>query len=187
MTKKEFWKSAMNWGMICGVALFVISLISWVLKLEVNKMNWAAELMRFAVIFVLILYTGRRNAAMTGSEGYPYGRAVGFIFAMMLFAGIVAGVGQFLMANFIARDYYDALNAAQFETALRMYQGTPMEVRISEMGDQMVRMLANPFVLIVSMVANFVIKGGFLGVIMGVFIKRNPDIFASTGYGATNE
>lgn len=178
MTKKQFWQSASNWGMVCGVGLFVISLMSWALKFTTGGFNWP-ELLRFGLIFGLILYTGRRNAAVAGAEGYSYGRAVGFVFAMMMFAGIVAGVGEFLMSNFIARDYYDGINAAQIETALRVYQGTPMESRIASMSGQMARMLSNPFVLIFSAIINCVIKGGFLGLILGAFVKRNPHVFAA--------
>ncbi len=185
MTTKQFWQRASNWGMICGAGLFAVSLISWALKFTAGDFNWP-ELMRFALIFVVILYTGRQNAALTALDGYPYGRAVGFIFATMMFAGIVAGVGEFLMANFIARDYYDALSAERVETIMGMYNGTPMEGQIASMSDQIVRMLANPFVLIFGSVFDYVIKGGFLGLILGAFVKKNPDIFASGTPGGTN-
>ena len=184
MTKKQFWQNASNWGMICGAGLFVISIVSWLLKLDSGSASWLAELMRFALIFAVIWVSGRRNAAMAGPEGYPYGRAVGFIFATMMFAGIVAGVGQFLMTNFIAREYYDALNAQQLEVALAMYRGTPMENQLMDMRDMMVRMLSNPLLLIFGSVINYVIKGGLLGLILAAFFKKNPDIFVGAGAGA---
>ena len=187
MTKKQFWQSASNWGLICGAGLFAISILAWLLKLDNGSMSWVAEFMRFVLIFAIIFYTGRRNAAIAGAEGYSYGRAVGFVFAMMMFAGIVAGVGQFLMSNFIARDYYDVLNAAQSEAILRMYQGTPMESQMVSMGDQMVRMLSNPFLLIFGSVLNFVGKGGFLGLILCAFVTKKPDIFADNTSTPANE
>jgi hypothetical protein len=166
--------------MITGLALFVISLGSWALKLG-GERNWVAELVRFGVILGVILYAGRQNVRLAGAAGYPYGRAVGWIFAMMMFAGIVAGVGEFLMANFIARDYYDQMAAAQLEGILKVYQGTPMESQMITAGDQMARMLSNPFVLIFGSVFNWVIKGGFLGLIVAAFIKKDPDMFAAAG------
>ncbi len=172
MTEKEFWRSASNWGMICGLALFVVSLISWGLELEANNKTWTIQLLHFLVICPLLLYTGFRNARLSGPQGYSYGRAVGYIFAMMMFAGIVAGVGQFLMANFIARDYYDALYSAQVNAMVAVSPS------LAEMADRMVRMLANPFVLILGSVFDLVIKGGFLGLILAAFIKKNPDFFA---------
>ncbi len=94
MSKKQFWQNASNWGMICGGGLFVISIIAWVFKFSPSGANWP-EFLRFALVFAIIWLSGRRNAALAGPAGYPYGRAVGFIFATMMFAGIVAGVGEF--------------------------------------------------------------------------------------------
>jgi cytochrome c oxidase assembly factor CtaG len=177
MTKKDFWRSASNWGMIVGAALFVVSLISWGLKFEANKMGWPVELMHFAVICPAILYTGFRNAQLSGPEGYPYGRAVGYIFAMLMFAGIVYGVGRFLMVNFIARDYYDAINAEAVQALAQAYQGSPMY-------DQMIsisRWITNPIVLIVAGVIEMVCKGGVLGLVLAAFFTKKPDLFATAG------
>lgn len=176
MTKKEFWRSASNWGLICGAALFVTNIIAWLLKLEQNQMGWPIELMHFAVICSLILYTGYRNAHLCGPrEGYPYGRAVGYIFAMLMFAGIVYGVGRFLMMNFIARDYYDAINAKAMEVMVAAYQGSPMAEQISLMG----RMMTNPIVLIIVGIIEMVCKGGVLGLVLAAFFNRKPDPFAA--------
>ncbi len=178
MTNKQFWQRASNWGLICGGALFVMNLIGWALKLETTS-TWLYELLLFIVICPVIVYTGRKNAQLAGPEGYSYGRAVGFVFAMMLFAGIVYGVGRFLIVNFIARDYYDALNAQTMETALAVYRNTPMYDQMLGMRDMMVGMMANPFILIINGIWGLVIKGGFLGLILCAFLKKNPDIFAA--------
>ncbi len=178
MDNKKFWQRASNWGLVCGGALFVMNLIGWALKLETTS-TWLYELLLFIVICPLIIYTGRKNAQLAGPEGYSYGRAVGFVFAMMMFAGIVYGVGRFLMVNFIARDYYDALNAQAMDTALTMYQNTPMYDQMLGMRDMMVRVMANPIILIFQGVSGLVFKGGFLGLILCAFLKKNPDIFAT--------
>ena len=178
MTTKQFWQSASNRGFLCGAALFAINVVGWALKLEATG-SWYYELLLFIVICPFILYTGRRNAALAGPEGYPYSRAVGYVFATMLFAGIVYGVGRYLMVNFIARDYYDALNATALEAAIKMYQGTPLESQMAVMRDQMLGMLSNPFMIIFQSVFGLVCKGGFLGLILGAFIYKKPDIFAS--------
>jgi hypothetical protein len=176
MTKKEFWKRASNWGMICGLALFAVSLISWGFQFEARKIGWPIELMHFAVICPLILYTGFRNARMSDPQvGYPYSRAVGYIFAMLMFAGIVYGTGRFLMTNFIARDYYDAINMEAMQRMVDMYQ--------APMADQVERMytvlMTNPISLILLGVIEMVIKGGFLGLIVCAFLTKKPDFFAA--------
>jgi hypothetical protein len=178
MTKKQFWQSASNWGMICGAALFVIGLISWGLKLEAGKMNWAVELMHFAVICPLILYTGFRNARLSGPQGYSYGRAAGYVFAMMMFAGIVWGVGQFLMVNFIARDYYDAIMSANLEAQLAQLAGSPQYDQMLPIFEKISRLSTNPIFLILNCTLTLVFKGGFLGLILAAFVKKNPDMFS---------
>ncbi len=177
MTKKQFWQNASNWGLITGAALFVTNIIAWLLKFEQNQMGWPVELMHFAVICSLILYTGYRNTRLCDPrEGYPYGRAVGYIFAMLMFAGIVYGVGRFLMVNFIARDYYDAINAKAMETMAAAYQGSPMAEQIRSMS----RWLTNPIVLILSGIIEMVIKGGVLGLVLAAFFNRKPEPFAAS-------
>jgi hypothetical protein len=174
MTKKDFWRSASRWGLILGLALFVMGLLSWLLKLEENKTGWAVELLKFVVICPAILYTGFRNARLAGPKGYPYNRAVGYIFAMMMFAGIVYGIGRFLMMNFIARDYYDAIMETG-RAALDAYRNSPQY----DMMVSMTRWGTNPIVLIVSGVLEMVVKGGLLGLILAAFFKKNPDMFAN--------
>jgi hypothetical protein len=181
MTKKQFWQSASNWGLICGAALFLISILSWVLTRDTGTPSSWAELVRFVVILAIILISGRQNARLAGPEGYPYGRAMGWILAMMMFAGVVAGVGEFLMANFIARDYYDGLVAAQMEIVLKVYEGTPMLDQAISMTDTFARMMFNPLVLIFGSVLTWVGKGGFLGLIVAAFIKKDRDPFAAAG------
>jgi hypothetical protein len=178
MTKKDFWRSASNWGLICGAALFVMNIVGWLLKLETTSGGWLYELLLFIVICPLIIYTGRRNAALCGAEGYSYGRAVGYVFAMMLFAGIAYGVGRFVMVNFIARDYYDAISAGSFDALLQAYQGTPMEEQMITMRHQGLRLMSNPIVLIINGIIMLVCKGGFLGLILSPIFTRKPDFFA---------
>jgi hypothetical protein len=181
MTTKEFWKSASNWGFIGGAALFVANLIGWGLKLEAGN-SWLYELLIFLVLCPLIIVTGRRNAAAAGAAGYSYGRAVGYVFAVMLFAGIVYGVGRTLMTNFIAESYYTELFSGQIDKGLAVYQSTPM---YDSMRDTMLGMNRNPFWLIFSGVFEMVFKGGFLGLVVCAFVTRRPDIFAGAGAAAS--
>ena len=178
MTTKQFWQSASNRGLIGGAALFVMNLIGWGLKLETGG-TWLYELLLFIVICPLIIYTARKNAKLSGAEGYPYGRAVGFVFAMMLFAGIVYGVGRYLMVNFIAPEYYEALNAKSMDAVLQVYYNTPMYDQLLSMRETALGWMRNPLYLIFSEVFNLAIKGGFLGLILCAFLQKKPDLFAA--------
>jgi hypothetical protein len=182
MTKKQFWQSASNLGFLGGAALFAVNLIAWPLKLESGS-GLGLELMKFVVICTLIVLTAKRNATASGPEGYSYGRAVGFVFAMMMFAGIVYGVGRFVLMNFIASEYYNTLNEQTVDAfLLGMSAALPSEQLDMYIGQRelFLGMLTNPFFLIFQGILELVIKGGFLGLVVCAFFTRKPDIFADT-------
>lgn len=179
MTGKQFWQTASNWGFLGGAALFAMNLIGWALKLEANH-GWMYELLLFIAICPLIIITGKRNAAAAGPEGYSYGRAVGFVFAMMMFAGVVYGVGRFLMINFIGPEYYGKLNEEMIDALILVYSNFPQFDLMIEQRSMMLGWLSNPFYLIFESVFGLVIKGGFLGLVLCAFVYKKPDIFADT-------
>ena len=177
MTKKQLWQTASNWGFLVGAGLFAMNLIGWGLKLETTN-SWLYELLLFIVICPMIIYTGKRNAHHSGSEGYSYGRAVGFVFAMMMFAGIVYGVGRFLIINFMGLEYYSVLNATAIDNAFVLYRNFPQFDTMLEMRSTMLAWLRNPFYLIFEGVVGMVFRGGFLGLVLCAFVYTKPDIFA---------
>ncbi len=186
MTNKQFWQTSSNFGFLLGAALFAMNIIGWALKFEANH-SWMYEFLMFIVICPMIIYTGKRNARNAGPEGYGYGRAVGFVFAMMIFAGIVYGVGRFLMINFIAPEYYAALNEKAIDSIFLIYRSMPQFDNMLEMRDTMLGWLRNPFYLIFEGVLGLVIKGGFLGLVLCAFVYKKPDIFADTTHNQDNE
>ena len=185
MTNKQFWQSASNWGFLGGAALFAANLIGWGLKLEATG-SALYELLLFVVLCPLIIVTGRRNAAAAGGTGYPYSRAIGYVFAMMMFAGVVYGVGRFLMVNFIAAEYYAEINSRAIDTALTVYRSTPMYDQVLAMRDTALGWFRNPFYLIFASVVEMVFKGGFLGLVLCAFVVRKPDIFGGGANGQVN-
>ncbi len=177
MTRKQFWQTASNWGFLIGAGLFAMNIIGWALKLEATN-SWLYELLLFVVICPMIIYTGKRNARNAGPDGYSYGHAVGFVFAMMMFAGIVYGVGRFLIINFMGLEYYSAINESAIDNAFMIYQNFPQFDSMLEMRDTMLGWLRNPFYLIFEGVIGMVFRGGFLGLVLCAFVYTKPDIFA---------
>ncbi len=48
-----------------------------------------------------------------------------------------------------------------------------------DMYTKVARMMTNPFVLMIISAISMMIRGGFLGLILCAFLKKNPDIFAN--------
>ena len=121
---------------------------------------------------IAIYASGKRNLAMYPS-GYTYGRSVGFIFAMLLFAGIVAGVGAFLLHAYIAPDYYSALLDDAFDKVL--LQGGANDVMIDavdKVRPMALGLFKNPFYCIFNEIINLAIKGGLLGLVLAIMLHR---------------
>ncbi len=167
MDRKTFWRSAFNWGCTGGAVLFVVALAEWGIGLS----GGVGTLLTAIILGVLIFVTGRRNAAMSSpQQGYPYGRAIGFVLAMMLFVGLVYGIGQYFLMNVIAPEYYDSQLAAYMSHMPAAYQ---------EMLPTMLSMMKSPMLLIFSGIFAMEFWGLFVGLIVCAFVTRRPDIFAS--------
>ncbi len=163
LSKKVFWTRAFEWGALGGVVLFLISLLT---VLAGWQAGFAATLITVLIYAALIYVTGRQNAVIAGRDGYPYARAFGFALAMMLFVGLVSGIGAWFLQNVIAPEYF----AAQVAEAMAMAGG-------GEMSSMMAGMMGNPFVVILSSVLSALFIGGLVGLVVCAFVTRKPDVF----------
>ncbi len=169
MSDRLFWSRAANCGLLLGVAVFAVSLLSWALRLEGRA--WISEMMLFAVLCAGISITGRRNAASADGGGYTFGRSVGFVFALMFFTGIAAGAGDFILRAFIAPEYYREQLCKAFDV---MSQTIPDAQTLDMARKMSERLLTSPLFLIFSEIFNLGVKGGIMGIVMSVFLKKEP-------------
>ncbi len=174
MNRSLFWRNAANWGFLLGLAVFLWALVVWGLRWEPAN-GWLAEGLLALILMAAIWITGRKNASLTGDAGYSYGEAVGFVFALMLFAGIVSGVGQFVIYTYIAPEYYADLIGDMFDRAVAEGNDIVNQTGLDKMKSLMISFTHNPFVMIFSGVFDLAVKGGFLGLIFGAFLKRLPE------------
>ena len=91
--------------------------------------------------------------------------------SLMLFAGFLAGIGNFITYRWVITDYY----ANYIEEYLDVFSAT-MKTNLPEGWRAMMRaMMSNPVMIIFSTLFNIVIYGVFIGLVASVFIKR-PEI-----------
>ena len=124
ITKKIFWTEAMKGGTVMGLVAAALQLTRVSLALG----GWMSILS--LVLFILLTYGfTRRIAGMADArEGFPYGRCMGFVLAMMLFTGVIFGFASALINNFLIKEtvteaidlqmatMQDLLPQAQFDT-----------------------------------------------------------------------
>ena len=168
--KKIFWSEASLGGLILGLLLFGFLYLSYRWEWSIHHPTLASvtETLLIAVVSYIM---ARRMGRLRGAEGFTYGQSMGFILAMMVFTGIIYGLGSYLMQVVIDPEYYrnlyeatlyNTLDETQAEQALKMRQ-------------QMNRFIQNPGVMVLSGIFSMLIYGGIVGLIVSIFTKRQHE------------
>lgn len=172
MEKKNLWNDAAKYGAL-------IALVS--IAFTVVGMYWTSGLLTFVslVVFITLLYLFTKRRAMQygdGERGYSYGQCLLFILCMMLFTGILEGAYQIVASNWLFAARYNEMmsqSLSLFEN-MGLYTDDQLEV----MASMARRMLRSPVWLLFSSILGNVIKGLFFGLIVAIFARRTPDVFA---------
>ena len=164
--KKTAWREAATGGLILGLVLVVVAVLEYYLRLDASK-SWITGAVNFAAMVGISYGYGRRMADIYGDAGFTYVQGIVFILKIMFFAGILAGLGQFIMQNYVDPEYYREM----------------IEVTLANQGfsDDMVEKtmegmwaLENPVLMIFSGIFGMMVYGGFIGVVVAIFVKRPP-------------
>lgn len=174
MTKSSFWRDASQGGAGLGLAGMIFSLAG---------MLWSAggfifNLANFVVtIYLLFYYTRRRSMLYSAEEGFSYTQSLGFIVAMGIFAGIIAGAYQVVASNFLFTEMFEQTVATSLETLKQT------GIYNNEMMDQMSGLMRSytfsPIPVLISNVVGNVLIFGFYGLFISIGTKREIDIFST--------
>lgn len=163
---------AANWGVTLGVVLWVVSLISCKLRLDMEHPA-VVNMLTTAAVAAVVWFSGMMNVNTKWEEPYTYGRSLSFILMTTALAGVAWGVGTFTLSAWIAPEYYAELINRQLDTMLLQAKA---DDALIEMVDAMrgagVKAMRNPFVCIVSGVLNLVMYGGMLGIVMAALLRQ---------------
>ena len=170
---KVFWSEALTGGLVLGIALFLWDLIGYWLNLPMAASGFAS-VVQFALLIAGIIYFSRRIRAFRGeSIGFPYGTAFGFIMAMMLFTGMIYGIGQYFLQVVIAPAYFNEV----FEVTL--WDSSFSEDLIEQtLAMKQSPFMKNPVIYIFSGLFTMCIYGGLIGLIAAALMKRPANPFA---------
>ena len=163
---------AANWGVSLGVLLWVVSLISCKLRLDLEHPA-VVNILTSIVVAAVVWLSGMMNVNTKWQEPYSYGRSLSFIFLTTALAGVAWGVGTFTIAAWIAPEYYAELINRQLDVMLLQAKA---DDSLIEMVDAMrgpgIKAMRNPFVCIVSGVLNLVMYGGMFGIVMAAVLRQ---------------
>jgi len=161
---KISWREAATGGLWLGLALCGVSVLSYLGRMD-ESLSWMSSLLNFLLLAGFILFYGRRMSAFCGAQGYTFLQSFGFSLKMMMFAGILAGLGQFIMQTYVDPQYYrDLIESALRESGFSQAQiDLTMEVAIDQ---------RNPFLMIISGAMSMILYGGLIGLLVALFIRR---------------
>ena len=95
----------------------------------------------------------------------------------MLFTAVVAGTGDFLLRAYIAPEYYRQQLQQAFDLVAAAGSSPALTAQTLSSARKMAEeFMTNPMFLIFSEITNLGIKGGFLGIVMSGFLKKEPEV-----------
>ncbi len=165
MEKTNFWNDAARYGVIMALVAIVFDTLGFYTQ---HALLSLASL----VLFLLLLTTFTKlRAARYGARGYSYGKCLGFMVGMMLCAGFIEGAYMSAAANWLFASKYDVMLGQQ----IAALENTG--IYTADQLDLMARWMRSPLVLIFASMLGSAIKGGFFGLFIAAFARRDAAVF----------
>ena len=173
--KNKFWNEASRGGAILGLTAMAFALLAMVLP---QSVGFVLNLASFVVTLYLLFYFTKRRADQFPKEGYSYAQCLGFIVAMGIFAGIIAGAYQIVASNFLFPEKYEEM----YNTIIATYAqlGTFDNNMMDMMKTLMRSYLFSPIPVLITQVLASIFTYGFYGLFVALGTKREADIFDNT-------
>ncbi len=148
--RKIYWRRATDWGALLGLLIVGLESLIWILNLEENGTTVILLLTELAIIGVL-WFSGRQNVYTRWSKPYNYGRSLGFVALVLLFAGIVRGAGLFVTNEWLTDGYYTNILKEQLDFTLNSGEmPEPVRAYLEQSKQEVIRYMHNPLVCMLS-------------------------------------
>ena len=182
MFGKSFWQYVLRDGALLGIVMTASHLFESYMLFSDRPLGSISlivtiEMLATAIFFVWYLYrcTKRRSLEADPQVGFPYSSGLLYIFIMSVLSGVLVGISHTRYINIIGGygAYVDAI-VARFEQ-MQSLMPVDSSVLFDEMIDQLMA-TEKPTLMqtIVSSVNNYIISGGFMGLIIAAIVRREP-------------
>jgi hypothetical protein len=171
--KNLLFKHAMNYGLIMGVALVILSLITY-LAGAVKAPTWVSFI-NYAIMIGIIIWGTMKYRDEVLSGAISYGNALGFGVLISLFAGIIVAVFTYIQITLIDPDFISKMLAIVEEELVK--RGMPDEQ--IEMAVEMQKKFMTPLIMTVSSLLGMVVMGFIFSLITSIFLKKEKSPFES--------
>ena len=165
MDRNNFWNDAARYGVIMALVAIVFDTVGFYTQ-------HALLSLLSVVLFVLLLtWFMKLRVIRYGTRGYSYGQCLGFMVCVMLCAGFIEGAYMSAAANWLFAAKYDA----QMSQQIALLESTGFYT--SDQLALMVKMMHSPLTLIFVSMLGSAIKGGFFGLFIAAFTRRERTVF----------
>lgn len=162
--KKLVWHDAATGGLYLGLTLVAILVISYLGRLEGSSLSWIPGILNFLALVVFLLLYARKVGAYYRTTGFYYPQSLAFILKMLLFAGVLAGIGQYILLNFVDPGYYNAV----LENTLTESGFKQEDIDLA----MQTGVIKSPMLMVLSSVIGMLLYGGVVGLVISAFVKR---------------
>ena len=162
------WREAATGGLYAGLAYALLTIAAHAGRSMPGLVTILNAVSFFSFAGFLYFYA-RRMAAYAGGDG-----SLLFVLKMSLFAGVLAGVGQFVLVNWIDPEGF----REQFDLMVANMAGGGMGEKEAEMAGSLgLKLMRNPLFAVFSGIFSMLIYGGLLGLLISIFVRRPADPF----------
>ena len=173
------WREAATGGFYMGLTYAILAIAGHLMRSHTGVASLAGALGFFSIAGFLYFYSSRM-AALRGAAGFSFGQSMAFVLRMSLFAGILGGLGMFVLYKWVDTEVF----RQQMDLAIATYVENGWDEKaVESAGTIAARMMGNPLFVVFSGVGTMIIYGGLLGLIVSLFVKRHGDPFAGANNG----
>lgn len=167
-------KSAMNSGLILGIALVVYSLIIYIVGM-IKPPFWVGIINYLLIVGGIIYGTKKFRDEDLGGE-ISYSKALGFGVLICVFASIISGIYTILLTTVIDPEYMTKLMSAMEEE----YVKSGLSEDQIEATMKIVGKMQSPIFMAITTVIGFAFMGTIFSLATSAFLKKEKSIFENT-------
>lgn len=175
MEKTNFWNDAARYGVIMALLAIVFDTLGFYTQ------HALVSLVSLLLFILLLTRFMKLRVAQYGANGYGYGKCLGFMVGVMLCSGFIEGAYMSAAANWLFAAKYEAMMSQQIGALESTGLYTSDQLAL------MAQWLRSPMWLIFGSMCGSAIKGGFFGLFIAAYTRREPQPFTPAADDTSRE
>lgn len=155
-----------------GLALVAVMVLQYIAR-GMGVIAAMLSLSGFVVIVVAQLRYGRSVARLYEGDGFGLGRAFLFMLQLSALAGVVYGLGAYVMQEVIDPVYYSDLMNKMVQAYVKSLGMTPQQAATFD-APQTRAMMGQIWVVVLSGIFGMVFQGGLIALFTSAIVRRRP-------------